>query len=207
MRPLYRCTYIQTYINANIPKRGLVYKINRRGQDSGRGRVGSSTKGAHGLGRTLEVGNLSLLGHMYITMKIASMVCMQCAQLAVESEMDGYTFALILFFATSVRTDCVIAAYSELLQEMCSKNPNCVYVREHTWMLTTLNTAPRSNELMQRVMLTSPTRPHHFIVIHRVTLLLVRKPSLAVLHCHTRRVSFVPLSQAPLCNMHFLTIV
>ena len=56
--------YIQTYVNANIPTRGLVYKINRRGQDSGRGRVGSSTEGAHGLGRTLEVGNLSLLGHM-----------------------------------------------------------------------------------------------------------------------------------------------
>ena len=30
--------------------------------------------------------------------------------------MDGYTFASILFFATCVRTDCVIAAYSELLQ-------------------------------------------------------------------------------------------
>ena len=29
--------------------------------------------------------------------------------------MDGYTIALILFFATCVRTDCVIAAYSELL--------------------------------------------------------------------------------------------
>ena len=94
--------------------------------------------------------------------------------------MDGYTFALILFFATCVRTDCVIAAYSELLQEMCSKNPKCVYVHEHTWIFTILNMAPRSNEFTQHVMLTSPTRAHHFIVIHKVTLLLIHKPSLAV---------------------------
>ena len=86
----------------------------------------------------------------------------------------------------------------------CKKNvprsEQCIC--QDTQTLTTLNTAPRAD------MLTTATEVHHFIFIPRLMLLLVHKPSLAVVLCHTCYcVSFVLFSLALLCKKYFLTIV
>lgn len=86
---------------------------------------------------------------------------------------------------------------------------------EHTQVFTTLKRC-QDLTICETCDINESHGVHHFIVIDRVLLLLVRKPSLAVAHCRMCCcVSFVPLSQVALHNyaivlgnlraqMHFL---